>query len=385
MKHPPLPFIDLAAQRRRLGDRIDRAIAGVLDHGAFILGPEVAALEKRLAEFCGARHAIACANGTDALVLALMARGIGPGDAVLVPAFTFTATAEAVRLVGAVPVFIDVRETDFTLDPLAVPAGVREARRRQLRPRAVIPVDLFGLPADYDAILPVCAAEGLVCIADAAQSFGGRIEDRPVGGLAPITTVSFFPAKPLGCYGDGGALFTNDDLLAERLRSLHQHGRGSDKYDNVHVGLNSRLDTIQAAILLEKLAIFPDEIAARRAVAARYREGMPTPFKAPEEPEGRVSVWAQYSVRVSPDRRDRVRTHLASCGIPTMCYYPIPLHRQVAYRDCPRVGECLPVSETLAASLFSLPMHPYLEPDQQDRVLAALHKASHSVSGAPEQ
>lgn len=379
MSAPPLPFIDLAAQRRRLGNRIDQAIARVLDHGDFILGPEVVELERRLGDFCGARHVITCANGTDALVLALMACGIGPGDAVLVPAFTFAATAEAVRLVGAMPVFIDVREEDFTIDPQGIPTGVVEARRRQLRPRAVIPVDLFGLPADYDALLPMCDAEGLLCVADAAQSFGAGLGGRMVGRLAPVTTTSFFPAKPLGCYGDGGALFTDDEALAERLRSLHQHGRGTDKYDNVRVGLNSRLDTVQAAVLLQKLAIFRDEIAVRRTAAALYREKLPPALKAPDEPDGRFGVWAQYSVRVAPERRESVRVHLASRGIPTMCYYPIPLHRQTAYRDCPLVGESLPVSEALAASLFSLPMHGYLESEQQDRVIRALCEAAEGI------
>src|SRR5919202_278218 len=259
----PIEFIDLGAQRRRIGARMDEAVLHVLHHGRYVMGPEVAELERRLAEFCGARHALSCANGTDALGLGLMLKGVKPGDAVLCPAFTFAATAEVVAWFGATPVFVDVLEDTFNMDPRSLEAGIRTARGRGLHPAGMIPVDLFGLPADYDALLPLAEEHGLWVISDAAQSFGASYKGRAVGTFGDLTTTSFFPAKPLGCYGDGGAVFTDDDEAIAVLRSLRVHGQGSDKYDNVRVGMNARLDTMQAAVLLEKLAIFADEIAAR--------------------------------------------------------------------------------------------------------------------------
>ena len=253
LQQKPVEFIDLKAQQQRLGDRIPRAIQTVLDHGRYIMGPEVYELEQQLARFCGARHVISCASGTDALVMALMARGTGPGDAVFVPAFTFVATAEAVALLGATPVFVDVEPDSFLLDPASLDAALETATRTGLAPKGIIPVDLFGQPCDYAEINAYARERGLFVIADAAQSFGARLDGNRVGTLAEVTATSFFPAKPLGCYGDGGALFTDDDELADRLRSLRVHGKGAHKYDNVHIGINGRLDTIQAAILLEKL------------------------------------------------------------------------------------------------------------------------------------
>lgn len=368
-----LPFIDLAAQRQRLGDRLDRAITRVLEHGGYILGPEVVELERRLAAFCGARHVVTCANGTDALLLALMAHGIGPNQAVLVPSFTFAATAEAVALAGATPVFVDVQRDDFNLDPNVLPQGLEWARASGLRPTAVIAVDLFGQPADYDRIGAFCQDAGLVLIADAAQSFGATLDGRRVGTLARLSTTSFFPAKPLGCYGDGGALFTDDDDLAELLRSLRSHGKGVDKYDNVRVGMNSRLDTLQAAILLEKLDIFPDEITARNAVAGRYAAGLSDLAAVPHLRPGTTSVWAQYTLKVHPGQRDRLSRQLAAAGIPTALYYPKPLHRQEAYREYPGAGkDGLPVSDSLAASVISLPMHPYLDAATQAGIIRAV-------------
>ena len=270
----PIPFIDLGAQQRRIRDRLEQAIARVLAHGQYIHGPEVAELEGRLAGFCGARHAVACASGTDALLLSLMALGIGPGQAVFVPSFTFVATAEAVALLGATPFFVDVGDNDFLFDPEGLAPAIDEARRLGLEPRAVIPVDLYGHPADYRAIEAVAASQGLCVIADAAQGFGGARDGRRVGTLAAFTATSFFPAKPLGCYGDGGAIFTDDPERVAVLTSLRVHGQGADRYDNVRVGINGRLDTLQAAILIEKLAIFEDEIAARNRVAVRYSEGL---------------------------------------------------------------------------------------------------------------
>ena len=353
----------------------------VLEHGRFIMGPEVGELEERLAAFCGARHAIACANGTDALALGLMAKGVGPGDAVLVPAFTFVASAEVVPWLGATPVFVDVLPDTFNLDPAAIGRGVAAAGAAGLAPRGVVAVDLFGQPADYDAIEAACARHGLWLIADAAQSFGAAYKGRRAGSIGEVAATSFFPSKPLGCYGDGGAVFTDDDGLAAVMRSLRVHGQGVDKYDNVRIGMNARLDTLQAAILLEKLEVFPDEIAARGRIAARYDAALGGAVRVPAVIEGADPVWAQYTVVLGTDRgrRDAVAAALAAEGVPTAVYYGNPLHRQRAYRRYPVAGDDgLPVSEALAAGVLSLPMHPYLEPEVQDfvveRLLAALHR-----------
>jgi dTDP-4-amino-4,6-dideoxygalactose transaminase len=331
----PIPFIDVAAQRRRLGRSVDEAIARVLGHCQFILGPEVRALEVKLAEFCGARHVVSCASGTDALVLVLMAQGIGPGDAVICPSFTFTATAEVVVLVGATPVFADVEQASFNLDPASLKLACAAAREAGLRPKAVIPVDLFGQPADYDRITPVAEAEGLFVLDDAAQAFGATYKNRRIGALAPATATSFFPAKPLGCYGDGGAVITEDEELAQVLRSLRVHGEGSGKYDCVRVGLNGRLDTIQAAVLMEKLRIFPEEILARERVARRYSAGLADVATIPRLASGSSSVWAQYTIRLASGRRDGLAAALKAQGIPTAIHYPVPLHRQQPYQRFP--------------------------------------------------
>jgi dTDP-4-amino-4,6-dideoxygalactose transaminase len=370
----PIAFIDLATQRRRIAREINAAIARVLDHGIFISGPEVAAFEARLAAFCGARFAVTCGNGTDALQLVLMAKGIGHGDAVIVPDFTFTATAEAVALVGATPVFVDVQAADFNIDVGQLEAGLRAAKDKGLRPRALIAVDLFGLAADYEALNAFCDANGLLLIADAAQSFGAALRGRNVGTLAPITTTSFFPAKPLGCYGDGGAILTDDADLVVTLKSLRVHGQGTDKYDNVRIGVNSRLDTIQAAILMCKLVIFADEIEARQTIAARYAGALSNRVLAPSVPDDAVSVWAQYTVRIPGGRRDEVANKLKAVGVPTAIYYPKPLHQQTAYRHFPAAGS-LPVSQRLSREVLSLPMHPYLEGAIQDRIVTAIADA----------
>jgi UDP-2-acetamido-2-deoxy-ribo-hexuluronate aminotransferase len=372
---PPIPFIDLAAQRRRLGPAIDAAIARVLAHCQFILGPEVRALEAELAKFCDARHAITCASGTDALMLALMAKGVGAGDAVFCPSFTFCATAEVVALVGATPVFVDVEADSFNIDAKSLSAALPTAKRLGLTAKAVIPVDLFGLPADHDAIAAVARSANLFVLDDAAQAFGATYKGRTLGGFGHATATSFFPAKPLGCYGDGGAVFTDDDAFAETIVSLRVHGQGSDKYDNVRIGLTSRLDTIQAAILSEKLKIFPAEIAARDEAARRYAQGLGDLVIVPKLPPGSTSVWAQYTIRITGGRRDKVAAALKVEGIPTAIYYPIPLHRQQAYRHYP-VGEGgLAVSEQLAGEVLSLPMHGYLDMATQDRIIEALRRA----------
>jgi dTDP-4-amino-4,6-dideoxygalactose transaminase len=371
----PIPFIDVGAQRRRLGHLIDDAIARVTSHCQFLGGPEVAAFEADLAAFCGARYAVGCASGTDALMLVLMARGIGPGDAVICPAFTFCATAEVVVLLGATPVFADVDPVTFNIDPSSLLRAVATAKRHNLKPKAVIPVDLFGLPADHDAIAAIAKAEGLYVLDDAAQGFGATYKGRKLGTLAPATATSFFPAKPLGCYGDGGAIVTDDPALVEVLKSLRVHGQGADKYDNVRIGMTSRLDTIQAAVLIEKLRIFADEIEARDRVAKRYASGLQDVSIVPVVPDGYTSIWAQYTIRLKPGIRDGLAAALKAQGIPTAIYYPKPLHRLEAYRRFPVVDNGIPVTDQLAEEVISLPMHAYLDPPTQDRVIEAVRAA----------
>ena len=370
---PMLPFIDVAAQRRRLGGAIDAAVARVLGHCQFILGPEVRMFEAELAAFCGAKHVVTCASGTDALVLALRARGIGPGDAVICPSFTFCASAEVAAIVGATPVFVDVDERTFNIDVSRIAGAIAAAKLAGLTPKAIIPVDLFGLPADHGAIAAV--AEGLFILDDAAQAFGASFNNRRLGTFGHAAATSFFPAKPLGCYGDGGAVFTDDDAMADVLRSLRMHGQGSDRYDNIRIGLASRLDTIQAAILSEKLKIFPDEIEARNRVARCYSDALGGVAIVPHVPAGSISVWAQYTIRVTGGRRDKLAAALRAEGIPTAIYYPIPLHRQQAYEHFP-VGEGgVAVSERLAGEVISLPMHAYLDEATQDRIIGAVRRA----------
>jgi dTDP-4-amino-4,6-dideoxygalactose transaminase len=372
----PVPFIDLQAQRRRIGPRMEQALARVLAHGAFIMGPEVAELEKRMAAFCRVKHALSCSSGTDALILALMAKGIGRGDAVICPSFTFAATAEVVALLGATPVFADILPDTFNLDPAGIGPAVAAAQSAGLRPRAAIVVDLFGQPADYARLQPALESHRLIVLADGAQSFGAAFQGRRVGSIGEIACTSFFPAKPLGCYGDGGAVFTDDDALAAAMVSLRVHGQGADKYDNVRIGINGRLDTLQAAVLLEKLAIFEDEIALRQRVAARYNELLAGHAIVPAVMPGATSVWAQYTLRFKPGRRDAVAAALKAEGIPTAIYYPKPLHQQTAYRHFPVAGGELPVSDRLAGEVLSLPMHPYLDEATQDRIVAAVKRAA---------
>ena len=433
-------FIDLAVQQRLITQEINTGIARVLTHGQYINGPEVRELEAQLAAYVGVKHAVGCASGTDALLMALMALGIGPGDAVFAPPFTFVATAEVISLLGATPVFVDIDPVTFNLSPeklaLAVravkkgdpglhplpapwfrrppaaapgtpPAGAPERRRGDrrskprratdgtcvpvaaaagdtapavaalppLRPRAVIPVDLFGLPADYDAIGAVAAAHGLAVIEDAAQSFGGLYRGRRAGAFGAVACTSFFPAKPLGCYGDGGMCFTDDDGLAGVLRSIRVHGQGSDKYDNVRIGINGRLDTLQAAILKAKFTLFPQEIEWRQAVAARYGELLSGAVVTPSIPADCLSAWAQYSV-LARDGAERaaMMARLKAGGVPTAIYYPKPLHRQEAFTGLGYREGDFPVSDDCAGRIFSLPMHPYLAVDDQRRIATILQQ-----------
>ena len=371
----PIPFIDVAAQRRRLGRAIDDAVARVLTHCQFVQGPEVREFEAGLAAFAGVRHAIGCASGTDALLLVLMAWEIGRGDAVICPSFTYHATAEMVALLGATPIIADVAPETFNLDPASCERAIATASKRGLKPRAIIPVDLFGLPADHDAIGAIAAAHGLLVLDDAAQGFGASYRGKKLGAVATATATSFFPAKPLGCYGDGGAVFTDDDALAARVKSLRLHGEGVNRSEAARIGITGRLDTIQAAVLIEKLKIFPDEILARNRVAARYSGALADIATVPRVGNELSSVWAQYTLRVDPARRDVLAAALKAEGIPTAIYYTKPLHRQPAYRDFPVADGGVPVSEQLSKEVISLPMHAYLEPPVQDRIIDAVRRA----------
>jgi dTDP-4-amino-4,6-dideoxygalactose transaminase len=367
----PIPFIDLQAQRKRLGASLDRAIAAAVEGGQWVMGPQVKEFEDRLAAFAGVKHCIACANGTDALMIVLRAWNIGPGDAVFVPAFTFAASAEVVALVGAAPVFVDVFEDTYNMDPKSLEAAIALVKKEgKLRPRAVMPVDLFGQPADYRALTPIVEREKLKMLCDAAQGFGALIDGRRAGAIGDAAGTSFFPAKPLGCYGDGGASFTNDDGLDELLRSIRIHGQGVDKYENVRIGVNSRLDTIQAAILIEKLRIFPEEIVMRETVAQRYNRalGRSNRIVVPRVIEGAQSTWAQYTIQVP--NRDKVAAALKEKGIPTAVYYSIPLSQQKGYRQYPSAPT--PISEKISETVLALPMHPYLDVPTQERIIEAV-------------
>lgn len=368
-----ISFMNLGVQQDRIRCEIEAGIARVLEHGHYIQGPEVAEIEKRLAAFCGASHCITCANGTDALQIALMALNIGPGDAVFVPSFTYTATAEVILLLGARPIFVEVDAETFNIDLDDAERAIERVRSGGvLRPAALMTVDLFGQPVDYDHARALADTYGLAFISDAAQGFGASYKGRRVGSaLAHITTTSFFPAKPLGCYGDGGALFTGDAALAEVIRSICLHGKGDDKYDVVRLGVNSRLDTLQAAILLPKLAIFADEIEKRHEVALTYTARLQGKIATPLMPSGEDRfAWAQYTIKV--DARDEVQARLKASGTPSNIYYPTPMHLQPAYRDFGEGKGSLPVSEELSRTVLSLPMHPYLTTEEVGRVCDTL-------------
>jgi dTDP-4-amino-4,6-dideoxygalactose transaminase len=366
-----IPFIDLQAQRKRLGASLERAISAAVEGGQWILGPQVRALEEQLAEFAGVRQAVSCANGTDALMIILRAWDVGPGDAVFVPGFTFAASAEVVALVGATPVFVDVLEDTFNMAPASLEAAIAMVKREgKLRPRVVMPVDLFGQAADYDALEPVAKRESLLVLSDTAQAFGATLGSRRTGAIGDAAATSFFPAKPLGCYGDGGCSFTDDDGLADLLRSIRMHGQGRDKYENIRIGVNSRLDTIQAAILIEKMKIYPEELELRERIARRYSAGFARSnrVRVPYVIEGARSTWAQYTIQVP--ERDRVKADLDAKGIPAQIYYLTPVSAQLGYNKYPTAP--LPVSEALGHTVLSLPMHPYLDEATQDRIIEAV-------------
>jgi UDP-2-acetamido-2-deoxy-ribo-hexuluronate aminotransferase len=379
-----MQFIDLQAQRQRIAAEIDTAIQRVLSTCGFVMGPEVTGFEKALAAFAGAKHALACANGTDALQLPLMAWGVGPGDAVFVPSFTFVASAEVAPLVGASPVFIDILPDTYNMDPASLEAAIEAVKKEgKLKPKVVIAVDLFGQPADYPAISAISRKHGLKLIADQAQGFGCTLHGKQPLEWADIATASFFPAKPLGCYGDGGAVLTNDSALADLIDSIRIHGKASQadmdarsydndpRYLNMRVGMNSRLDAMQAAILSEKLKIYPDELEKRDAVAKRYADGLASYVRSvPKVIEGGFSNWAQYTIE--HDNRDALAKHLKEQGVPTAIYYPVPIHMQDVYSVYPKAPGGLPVTEAARGRVLSLPMHPYLDTETQDRVIAAV-------------
>ncbi len=363
-----IPFIDLASQQKPIRSLIDKRIMDVLDHGKYIMGPEVAELEELLSGFTKAKHVITCSSGTDALYLSLLAGGIGKNDVVFIPSYTFAATAEAVVLCGATAVFIDVDPICFNMVPNKLNEAIARIKKvNKLKPKAIISVDLFGIPAPYSDLCDIANQHGLLLIADAAQSFGGSINGNKVGTHADITTTSFFPSKPLGCYGDGGAIFTDDDDTADIVRSIRAHGGSNQgKYDNVRVGMNARLDTIQAAVLIEKLKVFPDELHSRQLIAERYAESLSNVVDVPSVPEGVLSAWAQYTI--ATDQRDELCDYLKEHDIPTQIYYPKPLHKQLPYQESQAVSGGLPITDKLSQTLMSLPMHPYLATEVQDRI-----------------
>lgn len=366
-------FIDLAEQQKHIRAKIDARIARVLDHGNYIMGSEVKELETQLADFVGAKHCLSCANGTDALLIALMALGVSAGDAVFVPSFTFASTAEVVPLVGASIVLVDIDPRTYNMDAESLKRSITLAKSKGLNPAVVIPVDLFGLPADYTKLMPVAAENDMKVISDSAQAFGSTLDGKSPCLMADITTTSFFPAKPLGCYGDGGALFTQDDELAVLINSLRVHGKGTEKYDNVRVGMNSRLDTLQAAILLEKLAAYPQELVSRQETSEVYTEALKDKFATPYIPQNATSVWAQYTLAAATsEERDAVMEKAKSHGVPTMVYYPKPLHEQTAYKDCLVDPHGVEKSYKAARTVFSIPMHGYLTPNEIERVVTAI-------------
>lgn len=384
-----MDFIDLRTQQKRIRNRIEENLAKVLDHGKYIMGPEVEELEEKLASYVRSKHAIGCASGTDALLLGLMAHGVGQGNAIFTTPFTFIATAEVISLLGAVPIFVDIDSTTFNLDPEQLRAAIDAFMTKNtdrcplplpfltqnLKPRGIIAVDLFGLPADYKEINRIAKDYNLFVIEDSAQSFGAEYKGKKACSLAEVGCTSFFPAKPLGCYGDGGMVFTNDNHLADVMKSIRVHGMGSDKYDNIRIGINGRLDTLQAAILLAKLEIFEEELEMRQQVARMYSQLLAGNDRVttPRVPEGSRSAWAQYSILFKTGQfRENCREKMKTVGIPAAVYYPRPLHLQTAFAYLGHKSGDFPVSEDVAGKIMSLPMHPYLKPEEQERVVSII-------------
>lgn len=381
-----IPFMDLAAQQKLIHPKLERRIREVLSHGKYIMGPEIDELEEKLAQYVDIKHTISCSSCTDALLMILMAYGVGQGDAIFTTPFTFIATAEVISLLGATPIFVDIDPRTFNIDPLKLETAVKavkeskpnihpipRALKQQLTPRGVIAVDVFGLPADYGRINAVAKANGLFVVEDAAQSFGATCEGKKACALTDSAATSFFPAKPLGCYGDGGAVLTDDDKLASTIRSIRQHGKGKEKYDNVRIGINGRLHTLQAAILLEKFEIFPQEVIERNRVADLYSKGLDGFLDIPFIPDGCSSVWAQYSIM--SDRKEKIQMALKNSDIPTAIYYPKPLHLQTAFSHLGYITGDFSISEKTSERIFSLPMHPYLADDQIEMIVKVIRSS----------
>ena len=369
-----MQFIDLKSQQKFIRENIEKRIQTVLNHGNYIMGPEVYELEELLTEYVGVKYSITCSSGTDALLIPLLAKNIKPGDAVITTPFTYIATAEVIALLGAEPVFVDINPTTYNIDPNLIEEAISSSNNKGLTPKAIISVDLFGIPARYRLIEKVAKKHNLFLIEDAAQSFGGSVRNKRTGSFGDVASTSFFPAKPLGCYGDGGAIFTDDESLASSMKSIRIHGSGSDKYDNVRIGLNGRMDTIQAAILLEKFKIFDNEIVMRNKIAKYYSENITDKLTKPYLPKDYVSSWAQYSLLAnSSDHRKKIMSHLAKLKIPSMIYYRIPLHLQKVFNFLNYRQGDFPVSEKVAQKIFSIPMHPYLSRDNQDAIIEALN------------
>lgn len=371
-----IPFIDLKSQQIRIRDKIDAGLASVLDHGTYIMGPEITALETRLAEWSGAKHNITCSSGTDALLLALKGLGLKPRQGVIVPSFTFAATAEVIPVMGAIPVFADVDPVTFNINPAQLEEACIAAKKANIDIVGIIAVGLFGQPANFQALMQYSLANDLWLVDDAAQSFGASLNGCNVGTLAHVTCTSFFPAKPLGCYGDGGAVFTDDDNIAENIRSCRVHGMGKDKYQNIRIGMTARLDTMQAVVLDAKLDIFADELALRQHIADRYHECIGNIVETPQLATGASSSWAQYTIKLPPNvDRDTVCGKMKAAGVPTAIYYPVPMHRQSPYLHFPVAGGTLQTTENLSGCVLSLPMHPYLDAETQDVIATALRNA----------
>ncbi len=368
-----MQFINLKKQQDIIRKKIEKRIKNVLNHGKYIMGPEVTELEERLANYVGTKHCITCSSGTDALLIPLIARGVGPGDAVLTTPFTYIATAEVISLLGAMPAFVDIYPTTFNMNPDGIKDAVERVKNKGLSPKAIIPVDLFGLPARYRLIENEAKIHNLFIIEDAAQGFGSSIRNQKAGSFGNVATTSFFPAKPLGCYGDGGAIFTNDEELTKKMQSIRIHGSGIDKYDNVRIGINGRLDTIQAAILLEKFKIFENELLLRNEIAQYYNDNLDKKFKKPFIPKHYLSSWAQFSIlSESSSARGHTMNKLKSEGVPSMIYYRIPLHLQKVFYELGYEKGEFPISEKVANQIFSIPMHPYLAKKEQDRILEVM-------------
>ena len=370
-----IPFIDLKAQQEKIRPQIDAAIQKVLDSGQYIMGPAVEELEMNLAKYTGAKYALTCSSGTSALVLAMMVLGLKPKDAVFVPSFTFIATAEAVLLAGGVPVIVDVEKNTFNMDPNDLKKAILEAKKEGLNPKIVVPVDLFGCPANYSEIIKIAKENNMKVVGDGCQSFGASLNNKKVGSLADITATSFFPAKPLGCYGDGGALFTDNLEYFDLMRSFRVHGMGTDRYENVRIGINGRLDTIQAAILLVKMTVLDEELKKRNKIATKYRDEIKS-VNHQIIPNEVISAWAQFSFLLpgNTQQRTKIQNILKEKGIPTLIYYPIPTHRQTAYAKYAD-KRVFPVSDLLAEKIMSIPMHPYLDEKTQNYIIDTLNEA----------